>query len=92
VLLAAFDPAADAGLFQRSLERLGDLADELLLIAAGALQFAFEHLVAVWVQGAKAQVLEFQLDRIQTEPFGNGRVDLQGLAGAAAALQGRHHP
>ena len=83
-------PPAIAGLLQRALEGLGDLADEFLLIAARALQFAFEHLVAVRVQRAKPQILEFELDRVQTEALGDRRVDLQSLAGDAPALDRRH--
>jgi hypothetical protein len=76
---------------ERDFEGFGNLADEFLLIAARALQFALQHLVAVRIQRAKTQVLELQFDGIQTETLGDGRVDLQGLAGAAAALDRRHH-
>ena len=90
VLFAAFHAARDLGLLQRALEGFGDLADEFLLVAARALQLALEHLVAVGVQRPEAQVLELELDRVQSEPLGDRRVDLQGLAGAAPALDGRH--
>ena len=83
--------ALDRGLLQRALEGLGDLADEFLLIAARALQFAFENLVAVRIQRAKSQILELELDRVQSEALGDRRVDLQSLAGAAAPLDRRHH-
>ncbi len=76
---------------QRGLEGLGDLADEFLLIAARALQFAFENPVAVRIQGPKPQILELELDRIQAEPLGDRRIDFQGFAGAAAPLDRRHH-
>ena len=62
------------------------------MIAARALQFPFENLVAVGIQGSEPQVLELELDRIQAEALGDRRVDLQGFAGAAAALDRRHHP
>ena len=66
------------------------LCDELLLIAARALQLPFEHLVAVGIQGAKSQVLQFQLDGVQAEALRDGGVDLEGLAGDAAALDRGH--
>ena len=61
------------------------------LIAARPLQFAFENLVAVWIQRSQSQVLEFELDRVKPETLGDGRVDLQSFAGAAAALDRRHY-
>ena len=92
MLFAAFDAAGDRGFLQRALEGLGDLADEFLLIAARALQFPFENLVAVGIQRPETQILELELDRVQAEALGDGRVDLQGFPGAAAALDRRHHP
>ncbi len=90
MLLPTLDAADDVGLLQGCLEGLGDLADEFLLIAAGPLQFPFEHLVAVGVQRPEAQVLELELHRVQAEALGDGGVDFQGLAGRAAALHRRH--
>ena len=67
-----------------------DLADEFLLVAARALQFALEHLVAVRVQRAKPEILELELDRVQAEALGDRRVDLQRLARDAPPLDRRH--
>jgi len=92
VLLAALDAAANLDLLQRAFEGLGDLADEFLLIAARPLQLALQHLVAVGIQCPESQILEFQLHRVQPETLRDRRVDLQGLARAAAALDRRHHP
>ena len=92
MLLAPLDAAGDAGLLERALEGVGDLADEFLLIAAGPLQLPLEHLVAIRIQRAKAEILEFELDRVQTEALGDGRIDFERFAGDAAALERRHHP
>ena len=78
------------GFLQGALEGLGDLGDEFLLVAARALQFPFENLVAVRVQRAKPKILEFQLDGIQSQALGDRRVDLERFAGAAPALDRRH--
>ena len=72
------------------MKRFGDLADELLLVAARALQFAFEHLVAIGVQRPESQILELELDRVQAEALGDRRVDVQSLACDAPPLDGRH--
>ena len=65
--------------------------DELLLIAARALQFAFEDLVPVRVQCAKPEVLELQFDCVEAEALGDRRVDLERFARDAPPLHGRHH-
>jgi hypothetical protein len=54
VLLAAFHAAGDFSLLERPFEGLGDLADELFLIAARPLQFPFENLVPVGLQRPEA--------------------------------------
>ncbi len=91
VLLAPLHAAGDPGLLQRALEGLGDFADEFLLIAARTLQFALQHFVTVGIQRAEPQILELELDRVQTQALRDRRVDIQGLACAAAALDRRHH-
>ena len=91
MLLAALDVRGDLGFGEGGLEGRLDLADELLLIAAGALQLALEHAVAVRIEGAKTEVLELQLHRVQTQALGDRRVDLERLAGDAPPLHRRHH-
>ena len=89
MLLAASTPAVLPP-FQRALEGFLDLADELLLVAAGPLHRPLEHAVAVGIQRAKAQVLELQFHGVQAEPFGHGSVDIQGFARDAPPLDRRH--
>jgi hypothetical protein len=90
VLLAALHAARDRGLLQGALEGLGDLADELLLVAARTLQFAFEHLVAIRVERPESEILELQFDGVQAETLGDRCVDLQSFARAAPPLDRRH--
>ena len=92
MFFAAFHAALDLRLPERALERLGDLVDELFLIAPRALQLPVENLVPVGIEGAKSQVLQFQLDGVQAEALRDGGVDLEGLAGDAAALDRGHDP
>ena len=91
MLLAALDVRADLGFGERSLEGFLDFADELLLIAARALQLALEHPVTVRIQSAKAEVLELELHGVQAQALGDRRVDLERLAGDAPPFHGRHH-
>jgi hypothetical protein len=91
MFLAAFDAGGHDGFLECRLEGLSDLADEFLLVAACALQLALQYLVAIRVQRAEAQILELELYRIQSEPFGDGRVDLQRLARDAPPFHRRHH-
>ena len=90
VLLAAFDAALHAGLLERAAQVVGDLADELLLVAARALQRLLDDAVAARVQRLEAELLELGLDRVDAEAVGDRRVDLQRLARDGAALGRRH--
>ena len=74
------------GLLQRRLELRPDLVEEFLLIAAGALERALDDAVALRVEAAEAQVLELELHRVQPEPLGHRRVDVERLARDLAAL------
>ena len=60
------------------------------MIAARAFELALEHFVAVWIESPEAQILEFELDRVETEPFRDRRIDVEGLAGDATTLDRRH--
>jgi hypothetical protein len=92
MLFPAADVADDAGLLERPLERFGDLADEFLLIAARALQFSFEHLVAVGIQCAEAEIFQLQFDGVQAQPFGDRCVNLQRFTRGAPPFDRRHGP
>ena len=67
MLLAGLHAARDRGLLQGAFESLGDPADELLLVAARALQFALEHLVSIRVVRPEAQILELELHVVKAE-------------------------
>jgi hypothetical protein len=64
VLLARLDRAGMPA-FCSALGALRDLAEELLLVAARALERALEHAVALRVQRAEAEVLELELEVVQ---------------------------
>ena len=73
-----------------SAQGVGDLVEELLLVAARPFQRAFQHAVAVWKRGAEPQVLELELEGVEPEPAGDGRVYVQGLARDGAAPRRCH--
>ena len=75
---------------QRRGQLLLDLLQELLLVAARALERALEHPVALRIQGREPQVLQFQFQVIQAEALGDRRVDLEGLAGDRAPARHGH--
>ena len=84
VLFAALDLRLDAAFSQGRFELLLDLVEKLLLVAARALERALEHAVAMRVEGAKAQILELELDAIEPEALGHRRIDIERLT--------RHQP
>ena len=67
MLLARLDFALHAGPLERALELLAYLAQEFLLVAAGALERALDHAIALGVERREAQVLELQLHGIEAE-------------------------
>ena len=79
----------DAGLLQRRLQLRADLAEEFLLVAARALERALDHAVALRIERAKPEILELELHRVQSEPLGHRRIDVERLARDRAALGGR---
>ena len=90
VLLAGLDLGGDAGGLQGTPQLLGDARQELALVAAGALERALEHAVALRVERAEAEVLELELHGVQAEPLGERGVDVERLARDGAAPLGRH--
>jgi len=76
MLFAALDAGGDLGFLQRRPEGLGDLADEFLLIARARFNSAREPCSGRGTARG-SQVLEFELDRVQPQPFGDRRVDFQ---------------
>jgi hypothetical protein len=61
-------------------------------VAAGALHRLFQHREADRVLGRETQLFQLPADLVHAQALGNGGVDLQGLAGDAAALVRAHHP
>ena len=89
MLFARFHPPGNRRLLQRRLELRPDLVEEFLLVAAGALECALDHAVALRIKSLKAQILELELHRVQAEPLGHRRIDVERLARDGAALGGR---
>ena len=87
-LFAAADLGFDARGGQGGAHGIGDLGDDLATIAARGQHGLVQHLVAVGVHRGKAQVLQFAEQQVKAQPVRDGRVDVQGLAGDAAALFG----
>ncbi len=76
MFFARIHPPFDTRFLQRSANAIRDLADELLLIAACALQRLFDDAVAPWIQRLEAELFEFGLDRMNAKPVGDGAIDL----------------
>ena len=90
VLLAADDIALDALLGERCTKTIGKPLDHVPLAAPAAAQGFFENAVTKRVQVLKAQALQFDLEPIDAQAVGDGRIDIQGLSGDSGALFGRH--
>src|SRR5215470_19066019 len=90
VLLACLDVRGDLGLHECSVQLLLDLLQELFLVTARPAQRALEHLVAARVERLEAKILELELHFVEPEPFGDRRIDLQGLARHRPAARRRH--
>ena len=90
VLLAPLDRRWNLRQVQRFLERRGDAADELLVVAARGLHRGLDHFVAPRIQRAEAEVFELALDRVHAEAVRDRGVDLERLARDRAAFRRRH--
>ena len=85
VLGPAGDLGRDAGLREHAVELRDDRRDVALAVRAPFVQLAGDEHVAVRLEVAKGQVLQFPLELPDTEPAGQRRVHLAGLAGQALA-------
>jgi len=91
VLLAAHYLAFEAFAFEAVDQRLLDLLDDLVAVAAGTPHRGADALGTHRVHGLEAQVLEFHAHRMHAQAVGDGGVDFQGFLGDAAAfLAGQH--
>ena len=90
VLFATLHARVDAGFLDGGAEVVRDLADELLLIAARALERFLDDAVAARIQRLESQLFELGLHHVDAQTIGDRRVDLQRFAGDRAAL-GRGH-
>jgi hypothetical protein len=90
VFLAPLDPRLDSRSLDGGAQRIGDLADELLLVAARALELTLDHAIAPRVQRLEAELLQLELDAVEPEPLGDRRVDVECLERDAATFWQRH--
>ncbi len=79
MLGTAVDLALDARLAQAALQFLGYLGDELLALLALHAHQPHQLVVALGIEVAKRQVLQFPLDGVHAQPVGQRGVDIQRL-------------
>ncbi len=75
---------------QTLLDGIENLADHLAPVAARTAHCLGQHAVTQGMQVAERQLLQLAIERIEPEAVGDRRVDLQRLAGDAAALVEAH--
>jgi hypothetical protein len=80
VLGAARDPRLDSQLRQLARQVLAGLRDIALALVALLGDEALDLLVLARVQGREGEVLQLPLDRVDTEPVRERRVDVERLA------------
>ena len=90
VFLAALHRGLDFVVREFFLDRFEHLADHFTTVAARRFQRLEQHVVARRIQVAEREVVEFLIDRIESQPVGNRRVDVDGLARDAFAFGWRY--
>ena len=90
VLLAAVDFGRDAPLRQAFVEGGEHLADDFAPVAAGRSHRLRQHPESHRVLVLERQFLQFAEHLVETQPVGDRRVDLEGLAGDPAPLRRAH--
>ena len=83
VLDAAVHLALDAGVANMLFDLLGDLLDIALALTLALLHLFHKVIVYVRIEVFEAEVVQFDLDLGDSEPVGDGRIDVQGLLGDA---------
>ena len=81
---------AQTRLAQRPIEFLGNILDELALVALGPAYCLVEYAIPERVRMPEAEILQLRLERVHAEAVGDRRVDFQGFAGDTALLLRRH--
>ena len=67
-----------------------DFVDDFAAVAPGALHRIGQNPMPIRIQRREPQVLQLQTHGVETQAIGDGHIDVQGLAGNAAALVGTH--
>ncbi len=91
VLLAAQYVAFQPFALEAVDQRLFDLLDDLVAVAAGAAYGGADALRTHRVHGLEAEILELHAHRVHTEAIGNRCVDFQGFLGDASTLFAGQH-
>ncbi len=86
VLFPAHYRARQTRALQTGLQRLENLVEQLLAVAAGVTHGLGDHARAHGVHGLEAQVLELGTQAVHAQAIGDGCIDLEGFAGNPAAL------
>ena len=85
-LFASENIRVETPLRQPCTDGFGNLADHFAAVAARRLHRALEHPVTQGIHGLEGQILQLAVHRMQTQPIGNGRVNLQRFTGDAPLL------
>ncbi len=91
VLLAAAHRGSDAGLLQAGSDRFEDAVDDFATVATRGIDGLLQHLVARREEMPERELLQLLKETVQPEAIGDGRVDVDRLAGDACALLRLHH-
>ncbi len=90
MLLAAHHLGLDAAIGQAAPYRIENLAHHLAAVAARLAHGLDQHAVAHRMHVPEGQLLQLAVEIVESEPIGDRRVDLQGLASDATALVRPH--
>ena len=86
ILLASKDLKFDVGLLKLFFDALLNGVNDLFTITTRFLNRGLQNFMAHWVQCSKSKYLHFLTDVVNTEPVGNGRINVQRFVGDTASL------
>ena len=89
-LLAAGDDGGDPGLGEAVADHVEQPVHHLAAVAARRLDRVGEHPVAHRVEMLEREVLQLEVQRVQAQPVGDRRVDVERLVRDPAPVRGRH--